>query len=39
MTDVVARLIKLKPDGMENVEIWKKSGYLNQLTNLKPEIF
>ena len=39
MTDVGARLIKLKPDGMENVEIWKNAGYINQLTNLKPEIF
>lgn len=39
MTDVVARLIKLKPNVMENVEAWKNAGYLNQLTNLKPEIF
>jgi hypothetical protein len=39
MTDVVARLIKLKPDVMENLEAWKNAGYINQLTNLKPEIF
>ena len=39
MTDVVARLIKLKPDVMENVEAWNNAGYIYQLTNLKPKIF